>query len=43
MTNKKKETSPLFNKTLWKPLEIDKRYAAKAQETVTHTTHITNV
>ncbi|WP_299251304.1 ATP-binding protein [uncultured Lacinutrix sp.] len=32
MTSKNKETSQLFNKILWKPIEIDKLYAALAQE-----------
>ena len=33
MTSENNETYQLFNKVLWKPLNIDKLYAALAQET----------
>ncbi|MBQ0787553.1 MAG: response regulator [Oceanihabitans sp.] len=37
MTTKDNETSQLFNKVLWKPLDIDKLYAALSQETSPNT------
>ncbi len=41
MTSKENENSQLFNKVLWKPLDIDKLYAALSQDAIVHTNPVT--